>query len=147
MIAEWQRRPWPIHAYALIVLAIGLDSYIGALRDLLGWEVTFAERLPQIPWNRDLTIVTLSARFTITCIPVAMIWIWRVQFARTLVTLFTVLLLIGFVRALASGAVPMTTLDIVKTLALALACALLFTRSASAWLQFDKERPVEEVFE
>lgn len=147
MIAEWQRRPFSIHVYALIVLAIGIDSYIGALHDLLGWEVTLAERLPQFPWNQDWTIVALSARLTITCIPVAMIWIWRVRFARTLVTLFTVLLLIGFIRALASGTVPMEPMDFAKTLALALACALLFTRSASGWLQPKKEGPIEKVFE
>ena len=147
MIAELQRRPWSIHTYALIVLAIGLESYIGALHDLLGWEVTFAERIPQFPWNQDWTIVALSARFTITCIPVAMIWVWRIRFARTLVTLFTVLLLIALIRVIAEGSTPLDALSIAKTLALGTACALLFTRSASRWLEPKEEAAVAEVFE
>lgn len=147
MIDVIRRRPGSIHAYALIALAVGLDGYIGALHSLMDWELTFAQALPQLPWSRDWTIVALSARFSIVCIPVAAIWFWGARLARILVTLFTVLLMAGFIQALAQGGQPMEVMDIAKTLALGLACALLFTPSANRWLQPGQERPVAEVFE
>ena len=146
---KWKRgpRPWPIHAYALVALGVGLDGYIGALHDLRGWELTFEDIVPQFAWNADMAIVALSARFTIVCIPVAAIWICGARIARTLVTLFTVLLIAGFIRVLADGTAPVDALAIIKTLALGIACALLFTPPASRWLQPKKEKPVAEVFE
>ncbi|MEM7701323.1 MAG: hypothetical protein AAF251_05245 [Pseudomonadota bacterium] len=147
MIGAIQRRPCSIHAYALIVLAVGLDGYIGALYSLLDWEVTFAEAVPQFRWNRDWTIVALSARLTIICIPVVAIWFWGARFARMLVTLFTVLLLASFIRAIAQSELPMETMDITKTVALGLACALLFTPSANRWLGPRTPEPVSDVFE
>lgn len=147
MITALQERPWPIHAYALIALGVGLDGYVGALYDLTGWELAFADMVPQFAWNRDWTIVTLSARFSIVCIPVAAIWIWGARLARTLVTLFTFLLAAGLIRTLAQDLGAIDLEGISKSGALVLACGLLFTPSAERWLQPKKEKPVAEVFE
>ncbi|MEM6585611.1 MAG: hypothetical protein AAF692_07635 [Pseudomonadota bacterium] len=151
MISQFQRRPWSIHAYALVALAVGLDAYIGALLDLGGWELAFedmtADIAPRFAWTRDWTIVALSARFTIVCIPVAAIWIWGARFARTLVTLFTFFLLVGLIRTLAQGTPPLETEAVIKTLFLGLACALLFTPSAGRWLKPVEQEPVTRTFE
>ena len=91
--------------------------------------------------------MTLSARLTIICIPVAAIWVWGARFARTLVTLFTFILLASFVRVIAEGSTPLDALNTAKTLALGAACALLFTPSASRWLEPKEEAAVADVFE
>ncbi|MEO1647234.1 MAG: hypothetical protein AAFR32_00270 [Pseudomonadota bacterium] len=147
MIAALQQRPWPIHAYAVIALAVGLEGYIGALFDLSSWELVFEDTLPHFAWNRDWTIVTLSARFTVVCIPVAAIWIWGARFARTLFTLFTFILGAGLIRTLAEGTAEVAAWDMAKIAALIFACALLFTPSANRWLTPLKEPGDAEVFE
>ena len=147
MLAEWRRRPWPIHLYAFITLAIGVFGYVSALRDLSAWELAFEDMAPYFAWNSDMAIVALSARLTIVCIPVAAIWVWGARLARTLVTIFTVFLLMGFIRLMGEGTAEIDPIDAATTLALGCAWALLFTPSASRWLQPKKEKPVAEMFE
>ena len=146
-----QRRPWSIHAYAAIALAVGLDAYVGALLDLSGWELFFEDRIadiaPRFAWTRDWTIVALSARFSIVCIPVAAIWIWGARFARTLVTVFTFLLLASFIRTLALDSALLEAESALKTLALGAACAALFTPSAERWLKPEEEETATKAFE
>lgn len=155
MLSHLQRRPWSIHAYAAIALTVGLEAYVGALLNLRGWELFFedmtadmiADMAPRFAWTRDWTIVALSARFSIVCIPVAAIWIWGARFARTLVTVFTFLLLASFLRTLALDSAALEAEAAFKTLALGAACPVLFTPSAERWLNPEEEEPVTTAFE
>ena len=91
--------------------------------------------------------MTLSARFSIVCIPVAAIWIWGARFARTLFTVFTFILGVGLIRTLAEGTATLEAWNIAKIVALLVACALLFTPSANRWLTPPQEPRDAEVFE
>ncbi|MDJ0978545.1 MAG: hypothetical protein QNI87_08405 [Erythrobacter sp.] len=147
MIERIRARPWSIHAFAVLILAVGLHTLITSLAHLDDWLFDFANALPQLPWNRDWVIVALSARFTIVCIPVAAIWIWRAGFARTLVTLFTFLACASLIRVLAEGSDPPDAMGVAKTLIIAGANALLFTPSANQWLRRDEAPSGVEAFE
>lgn len=147
MIEQLKARPWSIHAFAILLLTVGLHALIGGLTNLDEWLLVFEGMAPEFPWSRDWTIVAHCARFSIVCIPVAVVWIWGRRFARTLVTFFTVLTLIALIWALADGTAPIDADGIVKTALIALACALLFTPSASCWLEPAKEADDAEAFD
>lgn len=147
MIEQLRARPWSIHAFAILLLGVGLHALIGGLTNLEDWLMVFEEMLPQFPWDRDWTIIAHSARFSIVCIPVAMVWIWGRRFARTLVTLFTVLTVIALIRALAGSPDVVDAEGVAKTALIALACALLFTPSAKRWLEPAKEASDVETFD
>jgi hypothetical protein len=80
-------RPWTIHAFAAIVIAIGLWNLIEVLLEPDFHTHAMQRRLPQIAWIEDFTIVFASARFTIVCIPVLAIWMFASRIARWLVTI------------------------------------------------------------
>lgn len=58
------------------------------MRDLFTAQGVFIERFPWWSWNRDWTIVALSAEFTIALIPVTLIYVFARGIARWLVTVF-----------------------------------------------------------
>lgn len=75
-------RPLTIHAFALIMLAIGLDGLIEGLGSIEDWVAQMTRDYPDFAWDEDAVIVLLSARFTIVCIPIAAIWVFANPFAR-----------------------------------------------------------------
>jgi hypothetical protein len=128
-------RPWPIRAFAVIVLGFGIAVYVSALRDLAGSAQDLA-RLPGgfLP-DRDQTIVILSARLTIVAIPVAAIWFLASTIARWLVTIMLLASLPGTLLTIIDAAQAGTTNghSIAGLIVGVASIALLFTRPARDW--------------
>lgn len=95
----------------------------------------FSESIPQIGWTRDHAIVALSARLSIALIPIAMIWLRAIRFARWMVLALALSKLAG-APAVAATYGRGEALDPVwaSTLGLSLtAAALLFAPGANRW--------------
>lgn len=135
MIALAQRRPASITLFAVLFFAGALIAYIDGLRDLAAHQAYFAQYAPQWPWSRDWVIVMLSARLSIALIPIAMVWLSAVRFARWMVTVMALGKIpsaLPAVRALMQQGV--IDLSYLAPLALSLvAVALLFTSASHRW--------------
>lgn len=115
-------RPLAIRVFAAAFLAAALLRLVRGLSDLPLAETVYAVNVPWFVWNRDWTIVALSAEFTIALIPLAWIYLFAAPFARWLV--------LGF------GAVRLALLDpaaLVGPLLIAVAMASLLTAQANRW--------------
>ena len=82
-------RPLSIYAFAAMFLVAALHAYVTGLQNLDLKQMAFAATVPAEAWNRDWTIVTLSAIFSIAFIPVAWIVLFASRVAFWLVTVFT----------------------------------------------------------
>ncbi|MFM7376935.1 MAG: hypothetical protein ACKO1O_02190 [Erythrobacter sp.] len=128
-------RPLAIHVFAAAFLAAALLRLVRGLNDLALSEAVFAAHAPWFAWNRDWTIVMLSAEFTIALIPLAWICLFAAPFARWLV--------LGF------GALRLVFLDpaaLVGAVLVAVAMASLLTPQAARWFA-RKEEDGPAVFE
>lgn len=67
-------RPPSIWAACLCFLLAGLWALISGLLDLSDAQSGYFDAFPAFAWNRDWTIVALSAEFTIALIPI--VWIF-----------------------------------------------------------------------
>lgn len=135
MIALARRRPVSITLFAVLFLGAALIAFADGLRDLSAQQAYLARTIPQIAWSRDWVVVMLSARLSIALIPIAMVWLSAVRFARWMVTVMALGKIpsaLPAVRALAQeGAVDLSYL---APLALSLlAVALLFTPASHRW--------------
>ena len=142
-MAYIRKRPWSINGFALLFLGVGLWALIGGLNNIEGWLDQYRELVPQLPWNRDWVIVALSARFSIVCIPVIAIWGFQSVVARVLVSLFTLIPIIGIIRQMGQGLDALGWEGAIGGGSLVLGCALLYTPSASRW--FEPAPPAPEV--
>lgn len=135
-------RPWPIHLFALILLAIAVLNLTAALWDLPRQEEFLRALGLGFEWNRDLAIVASSAWFTVELIPILLVWLMASRFARGFITVMA-----GVKAAMILGdllllyALPGLMLG--QGVALA-AVALLYTRDANAW--FAKQEPDPATF-
>ncbi|MBU7580604.1 MAG: hypothetical protein KAF27_09040 [Porphyrobacter sp.] len=86
MIALSRRRPTSITIFAAAFLAAALVAFLDGMRDLPAFQNSLSQTIPDIVWTRDAAIVTLSARLSIALIPIAMVWLSAVRFARWMVT-------------------------------------------------------------
>lgn len=123
-------RPLAIRVFAAAFLAAAVLRLVRGLGDLAMAQAVFAAHAPWMAWNRDWTIVTLSAEFTIALIPLAWIYLFAASFARWLV--------LGF------GALRLAFLDpaaLVGAVLVAVAMASLLTPGAGRWFA---RRPVGE---
>jgi hypothetical protein len=128
-------RPLAIRVFAAAFLAAALLRLVRGLYDLPLAETVYALHVPWVAWNRDWTIVALSAEFTIALIPLAWITLFAAPFARWLVLVFGALRLALFDPAALTGAVLV-----------AIAMASLLTPQAARW--FAREGGVDPaVFE
>lgn len=135
-------RPWPIHAFAAVFLAVSAAGLVTGLTNLELSQAKFAELQPGWGWDRDRTIITLSARASIFLIPILLIWGLGRSRARWVVGFFTSVGLISAVVSLVSAAmigtgwlfVASNAQTLANAVALAAASALLFTPAASEWL-------------
>ena len=135
MIALARRRPASITLFAVLFFAGALIAYLDGLRDLAAHQTYFEQYIPQLPWSRDWVIVMLSARLSIALIPIAMVWLSAVRFARWMVAVMALGKIpsaLPAVRALVQeGAFDLSYL---APLALSLlAVMLLFTAASSRW--------------
>lgn len=115
-------RPLAIRVFAAAFLAAAVLRLVRGLADLATAELAYAAHVPWLAWNRDATIVALSAEFTIALIPLAWIYLFAAPFARWLVLDF------GLVRLamLDGSALTGAALTVV-------AMASLLTPAASRW--------------
>lgn len=146
MISAIGKRPWSIHGFAILFLGVGLWALIGGLGNIDGWLDQYREIAPQLPWDREWVIVALSARFSIVCIPVIAIWIYKGVVARVLVSVFTLIPLMGIIRLLGEGLDALGWEGAIGGALLVLGCALLYTPSARMWFE-PKAKVAQEVFE
>jgi hypothetical protein len=132
-------RPIAIHAFAAILLSLASWNLATALFDLPAQEEFLASLGLGFEWNRDWTIVTSSAWFTIELIPIALVWLSASRFAR------------GFVTAMAAIKVTLilTNLPMLyavpgiligQSISLG-AVALLYTRAANDWFLHEEADP------
>ena len=84
-------RPLSITLFALLFLAAALHSYVIGLQNLDLKQIAYSAIFPWDGWNRDWTIVALSALFSIAFIPVIWIYLFASRIAFWLVTVFSVL--------------------------------------------------------
>lgn len=117
-------RPLAIRVFAAAFLAAALLRLLRGLYDLPLAETVYALHLPWVAWNRDWTIVALSAEFTIALIPLAWITLFAAPFARWLVLGFGALRLAFLDPAALTGAVLV-----------AIAMASLLTPQAARWFR------------
>lgn len=121
-------RPLTIRVFAAAFLAAALLRLARGLSDLPLAETVYALHLPWFAWNRDWTIVALSAEFTIALIPLVWIYLFAAPFAR--------LLVLGF------GAVRLVLLDpsaLTGVVLVAIAMASLLTPQAARWFAREPE--------
>jgi hypothetical protein len=124
-------RPLAIRVFAAAFLAAALLRLVRGLGDLALAETMLAVHFPWLAWDRDWTIVALSAEFSIALIPLVWIYLFAAPFARWLV--------LGF------GALRLAFLDpmaLAGPVLIGLAMASLLTPQAARW--FAREPEPEE---
>jgi hypothetical protein len=138
MIPLSRRRPASITVFGVLFLASALVIYAEHMLDLSGEQRVLERSYPWFTWSRDAVIVWFSAWLSIALIPIAMVWLSAVRFARWLVTIFAGVKLLGLV---ALGANEPRNLFILPTIALVslllqvAAAALLFTPASHRWFK------------
>ncbi len=135
MIPLSRTRPVSINIFAAAFLAAALIAFLDGLRDIPGLQEVLSVNVPQIAWSRDAVIVTLSARLSIALIPIAMVWLSAVRFARWMVTVLALgklLMLPDGIGAIAAGGAVDTAWLTALVLGL-LAVAMLFTPASNRW--------------
>ncbi|MEL6528788.1 MAG: hypothetical protein AAGK01_12720 [Pseudomonadota bacterium] len=135
-------RPFSIKLFALAFLTAALNTYISGLSQLPQMQAIYELRYPWIDWNRDWTIVALSAMFSIAFIPVVWIYCFASRMARWLVTLFIAIRLLDLPQQLTTW---FSMRDVVSPLILfeptliVLALICLFMPGSNQWLAKKKE--------
>ena len=139
MIPLSRTRPLTINIFAAAFLSAALIAFIDGMQDLPGFQAAMRASLPQIGWTRDAAIVTLSARLSIALIPIAMVWLSAVRFARWMVTILWGIKLLNlpeghrFITGGGAGE-PLTGPSWWAAMLLGLiAVAMLFTRASNRW--------------
>lgn len=148
MIALSRSRPISINIFAAAFLAAALVAFLDGMRDLPAFQNYMGQAVPEIVWTRDAAIVTLSARLSIALIPVAMVWLSAVRFARWMVTVLGLGKLLNVPESLrlaaAGGQIdPAWLTSLVLGV---LAIVMLFTPASNRWFA-DKGAAEPEVFE
>lgn len=135
MISLSRTRPVSINIFAAAFFAAALIAFLDGLRDIPALQAELAANVPGIGWSRDAVIVTLSARLSIALIPIAMVWLGAVRFARWMVTVLALGKLLNVpegVRMIAAGGQWDTAWLVSMALGL-LAVAMLFTPASNRW--------------
>lgn len=140
MIALSRTRPASINIFASAFLASAVIAFLDGLGDIPELQQMLRANAPGLDWSRDAVIVTLSARLSIALIPVAMVWLSAVRFARWMVAFLGLGKLLNVpegVRLIAAGgAIDSAWL---ASLALSLlAVAMLFTPASNRWFEVRK---------
>ena len=136
---KWRKgpRPWPINAFAAILLFWGLWGLLTGLFDLTSVQLPSQIGIPGSKLEQDAKIIFLSANFTIVLIPVVAIWGLASRIARIVVTFFTLgswAIVFVEVWALLSPD-PFNPLDFAEHLSIVVAVVLLFTKVAQPWFR------------
>ncbi len=148
MIPLSRRRPLSISIFAAAFLAAALIAFLDGLGDMPELQEMFRANAPGVDWSHDAVIVTLSARLSIALIPVAMVWLSAVRFARWMVTVLGLGKLLNVpeaLRLIAAGGEVDTAWLVALVLSL-FAVAMLFTPASNRWFR-DKGGVDPAVFE
>ena len=146
------RRPWSIHAFAVLFTAQGLFALVRALSSLELSQLTLQAQYAAFDWNRDWVIVWHSAWFSIVLIPVVAIWLFASRLARLLVTVMALTTLPAIFRfsALLAGDYPpiwqaQAWIGLTQNAAAVTAVALLYLGPSSQWFRQERAN-YEQVF-
>ncbi|KPF63863.1 hypothetical protein [Porphyrobacter sp. AAP60] len=135
MIPLSRRRPRSITIFAIAFFGASLPQFIGGLFDIPGQQAYLQKLFPPFNWSREWVIVWRSAWLSIALIPIAMVWLSAVRFARWMVTVMALLKLGALLMVLPT----MLEYRLIKPLVLAstmldvFAVALLFTPASNRW--------------
>ena len=135
MIPLSRTRPLSINIFAAAFLAAALIAFLDGLRDLDAMQEMLSINIPYTAWTHDMVIVTLSARLSIALIPIAMVWLSAVRFARWMLTFLGLGKLLNVPAALATVAAG-RAIDpawVTSLLFGLLAVAMLFTPASNRW--------------
>ncbi len=135
MIPLSRARPLSINIFAAAFLAAALIAFLDGLQDIPGLQSLLEANVPGVAWSHDAVIVTLSARLSIALIPIAMVWLGAVRFARWMVTVLALGKLLNVpegLRLIAAGGQIDTAWFVSLALGL-LAVAMLFTPDSNRW--------------
>jgi hypothetical protein len=149
MITLSRRRPVSITVFGVLFLASALVIYAEHMLDLSGEQRVLQRIYPWFTWSRDAVIVWFSAWLSIALIPIAMVWLSAVRFARWLVTIVAGVKLLGLVVLGANeprNLFILPTISLVSLLLQVAAVALLFTPASHRWFR-DKGGADPAVFE
>ena len=80
-------RPWSIQMFALAFTVQAIATFGQDITHLAQTKASLAATFPDIAFDRDLTIITTSARLSIALIPVAMVWFLASRLARWLIVM------------------------------------------------------------
>ena len=132
MIALSRRRPASITIFAVVFLAAAVLSCIDGL---VGIPVALRSQ-NALPWlSRDVLIVWHSAWLSIALIPVAMVWLSAIRFARWMVSIMALAKLAAFLVMLPGlpMLVRMQPLWLASLMLCVPAVAMLFTPASNRW--------------
>jgi hypothetical protein len=136
MIALSRTRPLSITIFAIASFADALIACVGGLFNIPARQTYLQTLIPLLSWSPDAVIVWQSAWLSIALIPIAMIWLAAVRFARWLVTIMAVPKLLGIVTLAAQGWDVIGTLGpvwLAISLLSLLAVGMLFTPASNRW--------------
>ncbi|OBV10849.1 hypothetical protein [Erythrobacter dokdonensis] len=138
MIALSRRRPTSITVFAVAFLGSALLVFAEALLNIPDRLSYLAKLMPAVDWSRDAVIVWQSMWLSIALIPIAMVWLSAVRFARWMVTIMAALKLLG-VLLVAMKSWRMIEMigpaQLASLLLTVLAVALLFTPASNHWFK------------
>ena len=137
MITLSRPRPRSITLFALAFFGAALLVFVDGLLHIPDRQSYLAKLIPAVDWSRDAVIMWQSMWLSIALIPIAMVWLSAVRFARWMVTIMAAPKLLGLLLVATKdwrmiigmvGAVPLASL--VLTL---IAVALLFSHASNRW--------------
>jgi hypothetical protein len=135
MIALSRRRPRSITLFALAFLGAALLVFVHGLLNIPDRQSFLAKLIPAVDWSRDAVIVWQSMWLSIALIPIAMVWLSAVRFARWMVTVLGLGKLLNLpegIRLIADGA-PLDTAWLTSLVLGVFAIAMLFTPASNRW--------------
>lgn len=136
MIALSRQRPHSITLFALTFFGAALLVFAHGLLNLADRQSFLAKLIPAVDWSPDAVIVWQSMWLSIALIPIAMVWLSAVRFARWMVTIMAAPRLLGL---LFMGAEGWRVIGMISPLVMAshllilIAVALLFTPASNRW--------------
>ncbi len=152
MIALSRRRPRSITLFAVLFFTGALLAFLEGMLSLPDQQIQLQQAYPAFTWTRDAVIVWQSAWLSIALIPVAMVWLSAVRFARWMVTAMAGFKLLGLVMLASKGWAVLGMLSpfwLMSSLLGLLAVALLFTPASNRWFAgiFGQQDEAPAIFE
>jgi hypothetical protein len=134
-------RPASIRWFVALFLLAALSAFVDGMRDLERTAVHLTERVPEVGYSHDATIIILSARLSIALIPTALIWFFASSVARWLATAFALGKLINLpeVTALVFAGDDVSPLFAVSLVAALASVAFLFTQGSRRYFSRREE--------